>query len=281
MKTRIIVAAIGAPLLVWVLIFLPPVATLALLMALLAIGAHELMQAVTGKSGGAMTGIAIACALLIPLAVAMETGVIDCGLSPMQIYGLLGLVALVLLFGKLIFSHGTAGELPFSHVSAALFAGFAIPLMLTCLLRLRVMENGQALVMVPLVAAFGSDTFAYFVGISCGKHKLIPLVSPKKTVEGCVGGFAGGVVGMLLFRWIAKLTVGLQLSVAVSVLLGLLGSAMGQLGDLSFSVIKREFGVKDFGKLLPGHGGVLDRFDSVIFVAPMLWFLLTTWGGLL
>ena len=105
-----------------------------------------------------------------------------------------------------------------------------------------------------------------------GKHKLAPLVSPKKTVEGGIGGLVGGVFGMVLFNVIVSHTIHDAYMAPFHILLfGIVGSIISQIGDLSFSVIKREFGVKDYGKLLPGHGGILDRFDSVTFVAPFVW----------
>ena len=115
--------------------------------------------------------------------------------------------------------------------------------------------------------------------MACGKHKLAPHVSPKKTVEGGVGGLLGGVIGMLLLHAIGTWALGESfLSWGQILALGLLGSVIDQIGDLSFSVIKREFGVKDYGKLLPGHGGVLDRFDSVTFVAPFAYLLAALLG---
>ena len=180
--------------------------------------------------------------------------------------------------------------IPFASVTCAIFAGLVFPLMLSCLLRLRMELFGPVLVFLPLVISFGSDTFALFAGMLCGRHKLAPKVSPKKTVEGAIGGLIGGVIGMTLFKLIAdsivlsvdvyppiEMAAGPQFSWAAVFVLGIIGSAISQIGDLSFSVIKREFGVKDYGKLLPGHGGILDRFDSVTFVSPCVWLLLTMW----
>ena len=127
---------------------------------------------------------------------------------------------------------------------------------------------------MPLVAAFMSDSAALFTGMACGKHKLAPKASPKKTVEGAVGGLVGGIVGMVLFRIVFFFVTVQALSIGWCMVIGLVGAFMGQLGDLSFSVIKRQCGIKDYGRLLPGHGGVLDRFDSVTTVAPAMEVLL-------
>ena len=132
------------------------------------------------------------------------------------------------------------------------------------------------LVLVPLVAAFCSDSAALFTGMACGKHKLSPLVSPHKTVEGAVGGLVGGMLGMVIFRIVFYFCTLVPLHIGWCVVIGLAGALMGELGDLSFSVIKRQVGIKDYGRLLPGHGGVLDRFDSVLFAAPMIWMIVCT-----
>lgn len=113
-----------------------------------------------------------------------------------------------------------------------------------------------------------SDTGAFFAGRAFGKRKLCPAVSPNKTVAGCIGGFVGSIAGMAVFHLVVKTWFQLDLGWGVVILMGVIGSLFGQLGDLSFSVIKREFGIKDYGAIFPGHGGVLDRFDSVLFVAP-------------
>jgi phosphatidate cytidylyltransferase len=106
-----------------------------------------------------------------------------------------------------------------------------------------------------------------------GKRKLTP-VSPKKTVEGAIGGLIGAVIGMAGYGIILQLVLHTHVSYPLLLLYGLLGAAAGMLGDLSMSLVKREFGIKDFGTILPGHGGVLDRFDSLLFAAPVLEILI-------
>ena len=138
------------------------------------------------------------------------------------------------------------------------------------------LEYGAGLVLIPLVSAFMSDSLALFGGMLFGKTKLAPKVSPKKTREGAVSGLVGGMVGMILFRIVFFLCTEVQLHIGWCVALGFVGAVMGQLGDLSFSCVKRQCGIKDYGRLLPGHGGVLDRFDSVIFAAPVTWMLVNT-----
>ena len=130
------------------------------------------------------------------------------------------------------------------------------------------------LVVLPFVISMLSDTGAYFAGKFLGKHKLAPVISPKKTVEGLLGGFVSAVSCMLLYGLILQLACGLQVNYWFALVYGLLGSAAGVFGDLCFSAIKRQVDIKDYGNLIPGHGGVLDRFDSVVIVAPLLELLI-------
>ena len=132
------------------------------------------------------------------------------------------------------------------------------------------MTTGRFMILVPFVVAFLSDAGAYFVGLRFGKHKLAPVVSPHKTIEGVIGGVASAVIGMVLYALILDLAFSFRVNYGYAVLYGLLGSAMGVFGDLSYSVIKRQTGIKDYGYLIPGHGGFLDRFDSITTVAPLM-----------
>ena len=135
------------------------------------------------------------------------------------------------------------------------------------------MPNGKFLIWYILIAAWGTDTFAYAVGMRFGKHKLTKI-SPKKSVEGSIGGTIGAVVLALIYTVIVQRYVDLNLSYAFIAIATLALSILSQLGDLSASSIKREMDIKDYGNLIPGHGGMLDRIDSIIFVAPFAYFLL-------
>lgn len=130
-------------------------------------------------------------------------------------------------------------------------------------------EAGASWLLLALVIAFGSDTCAYFVGRAFGRRPLYAAVSPNKTIAGAIGGMLGGVIAAagLGSSWLLP-----QIPVAHGIALGVLGSVCGQLGDLVESLIKRTFGVKDSGALLPGHGGMLDRVDGLLFVAPVVYF---------
>lgn len=132
---------------------------------------------------------------------------------------------------------------------------------------------------LPFVLAWITDSGAYFVGCSIGKHKLIPKLSPKKTVEGAIGGIIACVLVSLGYVWVLDKCFDVSLfnggDYQKMLILSFVGSLISQLGDFASSAVKREFNVKDYGNILPGHGGVLDRFDSIIFVAPFVYYILT------
>lgn len=134
------------------------------------------------------------------------------------------------------------------------------------------LPHGERWLFVTLGVAFLSDTVAYFFGRFLGKHKLYPAVSPKKTVEGAVGGIVGGVLSTVGFGSLFLLP---ELPIGHALVLGAVGSAVGQVGDLFESMLKRAYGVKDSGNLLPGHGGMLDRVDALLFVGPVVYYYAT------
>lgn len=181
------------------------------------------------------------------------------------------LVGTVLCFSEML---RTSGQLPFQQVAMTMVAGLLIPFLLSALVRIRVMENGVFFIAAPFVMAFLTDTGAYLIGCAFGKHKLCPIISPKKTVEGLFGGILGGIVGMIVYGLVLQHFFGFTVNYLFAVIYGALGAGGATFGDLMFSVIKRQTGIKDYGKLLPGHGGILDRFDSVTIVAPLAEVLL-------
>jgi phosphatidate cytidylyltransferase len=130
------------------------------------------------------------------------------------------------------------------------------------------MAGYGALIWLVFFAAFGTDIMAYFTGMAIGKHRLCPNLSPKKSVEGAVGGVVGSVVICGLFGYFI-----MPENLVLCLLIGFFGSIVAQLGDLSASAFKRQMGIKDYGNLIPGHGGILDRFDSVFFTAPMVFYV--------
>ena len=181
---------------------------------------------------------------------------------------------LIWTFAADVFSRG---KIDF-EVSAASFTGvFYTSAAFMCLTALRL--YGPYRYLLAFIGPWVSDTFAYLVGRAFGKHKLIPEVSPKKTVEGAVGGVVFAALGYVLYGWIilrffpadVRTTLsGGKVSLLVMALSGAVVAVISQIGDLAMSVIKRRYGVKDYGFIFPGHGGVLDRFDSVLLTAPVL-----------
>lgn len=130
------------------------------------------------------------------------------------------------------------------------------------------LPEGRLFTWTVVLAAFGSDIFAYFTGYKFGKHKLAPNLSPKKTIEGAIGGVVGAGVLCGIYGLIFAKAYILQ-----CIFIGIVGGAFSQAGDLTASAFKRKMGIKDYGNLIPGHGGIMDRFDSVIFVAPFVYYL--------
>jgi len=127
------------------------------------------------------------------------------------------------------------------------------------------------LLYLSLTAAYGTDTFAYFVGSFLGKRKLCPSISPNKTIEGSIGGLVGGTILIILLGFILNWVYNTNVHLIHFAMIGLLGGIFSQIGDLTASTIKRYCNVKDFGNLLPGHGGILDRIDSLLFVLPVVY----------
>lgn len=163
----------------------------------------------------------------------------------------------------------TYGKKPVKDIALCWLSGVVVPFLLSSLLRLHMMPAGKTLVLIPFIMAFCSDSGAYLIGVKFGKHKMAPVISPKKSWEGFFGGVFSAVIGMVIFAFALNRSQGVSVNYAMAVLYGLLGSMAGVFGDLSTSVIKRQTGIKDYSNLIPGHGGILDRFDSVLMTAPL------------
>ena len=176
------------------------------------------------------------------------------------------------LFAAAVFCRGS---LSFSDVSAAFVTTFYITLAFLSILILRFGTNGQYYYLLCFLGAWITDSFAYFTGVFFGRHKLIPEISPKKTVEGSIGGIlACGISFMIYGVAIAHFVDSAnRMHLGLLFLYGVVVSVVSQIGDLSLSAVKRQYGIKDFGRLFPGHGGVLDRFDSIMSVSLVLFVL--------
>lgn len=158
-----------------------------------------------------------------------------------------------------------------ADVTRALFGFVYVTVLLSYVYRVRMLESGMLLSFFILIASWGNDVFAYLVGSSIGKHKLAPKVSPKKSVEGFFGGIIGAALVGSLYAYIFRDTI--QIPFLYCGIIAALGAIPSVIGDLAASAIKRNNDVKDYSKLIPGHGGILDRFDSVIFTAPIIYYL--------
>lgn len=263
MKSRLLVAAVGIPLLLVILLICPPVVTGVALAVLSAIGVRELLM-----TTGILTDTAMVSGSMVAAVLVTAWSFLGC---PVMLF-----VAGAVVFCLVIFCLALRAypEVKFQGVLAALFSGVVIPLCLSSILRILMGDYGRHLVLVPILIPFIADAGAYFAGMLFGKHKLAPVLSPKKTIEGAIGGFAVGVLSMVVYGFVMEQGFGLDYHYLYGCIYGLIGSAVSIVGDLSFSMVKRETGIKDYGTIFRAHGGVLDRFDSVIFAAPVVELLL-------
>lgn len=258
MKTRIIAGAVFVVVLALTFFIAPTWVTAVTMGFMTALASYELLF-----TTGLVKSIRLNVYSAVMAVLVVLWSYLGCGYAPM-ILGVL--LYLMILFSELLLS---SGKTPISQVGYCLLSGLLVPLLLTALLRIRVWENGKLLLLVPFIMAYCSDTGAYFVGVTMGKHKMCPNISPKKSWEGFVGGVVIAVLGMMAFCLILDKAGGYAVNYGLAALYGLIGSLGSVFGDLSMSVIKRQTGIKDYGKLIPGHGGILDRFDSVMITAPL------------
>lgn len=157
------------------------------------------------------------------------------------------------------------------QIAFAVFSFLYAPVMLSFIDFIRMRENGVYLVWLVLICSWGCDTCAYCVGKLIGKKRIFPVLSPKKSLEGCIGGVIGAALISFVYGWVVM--VHSVRNLCLIALIGALGAVVSMAGDLAASAIKRNKGIKDYGKLIPGHGGIMDRFDSVIVTAPLVYFL--------
>ncbi len=267
MKTRIIVAVIFVPLLILLMLFAPP-AVWALVVAFIsALASFELLRAAgEGKVTAPMKVIAVASAAAIPLTRL-------CEFADLAAWICAFLVAAVSFWCAIrAYDEGDAG-IGFAQVLLNIFAGLVMPMALSSLAVLKAMD--KYLVLLTVLLTFITDGGAYFAGVFLGRHRGVTRVSPNKSLEGYIGGFLTGVIFAVLYGLVIGAITGAGPNYLSLALCGLFGALATELGDLSFSLIKRQYGVKDYGHLLPGHGGMLDRFDSMFFCAPVVLAIVT------
>ena len=263
MKTRLITAGVLTPLLLVVVLFLPEIVTAVILGALLAIGAYELLFVTNLVKHVRLVVYAMVMSFLVTLWSYF-------GMN--YAWGVLGLLAFVaLLFAEMMRDHV---KLSFEMLAMVFFAGALVPFLLSAVVRVHMLRMGRYFVLLPFVMAFMPDAGAYFAGMAFGQHKLAPVISPKKTVEGMIGGILTGMLAAVIYTVVLQVGFSMKVNYLYALVYGLVGALGATFGDLCFSVIKRQTGIKDYGSIFPGHGGILDRFDSLMVVAPLAEVLL-------
>lgn len=262
LRNRILVTIVGVPILLLVLLVLPPVFTPFSIAALAMIASFEISRAL-GIQKLRTQIYSMILAGGIPFWVYHGEGQLPalCAL----------LVYVLLLFAEALPSHF---KVEVGQIGGVFLFSVFVPYFLSSIVRIGLNPLRHAYILVPLLIPFLSDATAMFSGMFFGKHKLAPQVSPKKTVEGSLGGLVGATLAVLLYGVIVSRVMLVEVNYLYLAVYGLFGAMVSQLGDLSFSYVKRQNGIKDFGTVFPGHGGVLDRFDSVIFCAPFIEILI-------
>jgi phosphatidate cytidylyltransferase len=280
MAQRVAVAAVGIPIAVG-LVYLGGWPLAVLLMAIAALAALEFYRLAAQKGAQALRAHgAVLAAGFVFLTAVNRSGIALAGFAEVIVMATLALATLA------IWSRGVEGQ-PLLSVSTTLTGAIYTGGMLSFGYLLRHMPlvaspaHGAALVFAPVLLTWTSDTFAYFVGRRWGTRKLIPRVSPGKTVQGAAGAVIGTVLVAMAYAHLLARFPAYHMSALQAGLFGLLMSVTAQVGDLAESLFKRDAGVKDSGTLLPGHGGALDRFDSLLFTLPIAYFFIRNWttGG--
>ena len=180
-------------------------------------------------------------------------------------------IALMAIMSVYVF---TFPKYKIEEVTLTFLGLFYVAVMLSYIYKVRILEDGIYIVWLIFIASWGNDTFAYFTGVLLGKHKMAPVLSPKKSIEGAIGGIAGATILGIIFGYIVNVYMSETVShpVFIFAAASFVGAILAIIGDLTASAIKRNHNVKDYGKLIPGHGGILDRYDSVIFTAPAVYW---------
>lgn len=227
-------------------------------------GVNEML----GCIGARKNIIISACMYALALAATVLACTINSHSLFITVYAATLFMLLLVVFGCSVFSHGA---IPFEKSCIAFTTCAFVVTGFMSLVTLRDLEIGKFIFLLAFVGPWFTDTFAYFTGYFFGKHKLIPDVSPKKTIEGSVGGTLFCIIGCAIYGYIIKANFLSDIPpVWAFAILGFILAIVSQVGDLIFSLIKRKYNIKDYGFIFPGHGGVLDRFDSIIATAPLL-----------
>lgn len=263
MLKRTITAAIGIAILVVACIYSDTIAFPVLLGLMALLGVYEML----GCVGMRKSFIVSLCLYVTTAVVTTLTQTIESHSLYIAAYASFIFCIMLILFTASVFSEG---RLPIDKICIAFTTCAYIITGFISIIQLRSMKFGNITYLLVFIAPWVTDTFAYFCGRLFGRHKLIPSVSPKKTIEGSIGGIVFCIIGCIAYRLILGNFHDNLPPVWIFAVLGFVVSIVSQIGDLMFSLIKRRYGIKDYGVLFPGHGGVLDRFDSVIATAPLI-----------
>lgn len=262
MKQRLISAFLGV-ILFLVIIFSEKYVLMAAVLTVIEIALFEMYRAVGILDKKILAGVGMAVPIFILFGFMSP--------KPQSVYFAIWLY-LAVLFAVLIMRHNAYS---FTDISKFFMITVLVSLLFSHAAWIRQTEHGLWNTFAVFVGAWITDSCAYFAGRAFGKHKLAPVISPKKTIEGSVGGFLGTAAVMCLYGYLVGRFTSCTPQYIPLLILGLLCGVVSQLGDLSASAIKREYGIKDYGKIMPGHGGVMDRFDSVLFVAPLVYHFIS------
>ncbi len=237
------------------------------------IGLYEFYKAFKSKGVRPVYVLGYIYTLLIPAATFMDpkpSNALEIPVNGVNVFPAVQVIIMLVLLTLMVVAHKKVTPI---DGAITLLGAFYVPVLFSFFVLTRNMTDGLALIIIGILGSIAADTFAIFAGLLWGKKKLIPEISPKKTVAGSIGSFVGSTIALIIYGLI--LHYGGLMKEPVSVLhFAILGFIMGgtsQIGDLSASAMKRYCGIKDYGNLIPGHGGILDRFDSMLFNVPMVY----------
>lgn len=256
---RIISGVIGIIALIIVLNFAGSKLFSVFVTAIALMGFHEFFTAVFKKSKRFIKAMLLVLGAGLFLSTSYFNNI---GLNLMYI-----IITFILIIFVFIIRYKKAN---FSEITYSFFGFVYIFVLLSYAVIIRSMNNGILLIWYVLISVWVNDSLAYFVGSKCGKRKLIPNISPNKTIEGALGGLLGSIIISIIFLKNAYP----HLHILVDVSIGFIIGVSAQIGDLAASSIKRHAGIKDFGKLIPGHGGIIDRLDSILFAIPIIYYII-------
>lgn len=266
MKIRLLTSFFGTILFFCVLLA-PPAAFNVAVIAVAGIATYEVYSvtgiikklplALTGCFGIALCAL-LGCMHLNDKAISYDTCLLCLSLH------------IAVLFAIMVFDHD---NVKLKDAAIAFFVSVFIAIMFSYLIPMREAQNGVYTILALFVGTWCGDSGAYIIGVRFGKHKMAPVLSPKKTWEGAFGGLGGSIAGMVIYILILNFIIKIPCSEIGLILISIGCSVLGPVSDIATSAIKREFSVKDYGNLFPGHGGILDRFDSVLLTTPFVYFI--------